>query len=333
MKRFIGYILFVLFLVSCGADGNHFRIEGRFRNLNQGEFYIYSPDGGTNKLDTIKVQDGEFSYEVPLQSKATFIIVFPNFSEQAVFGEPGKTATIKGDASHLKEMEVSGSKDNELMTKFRKSVLHNSDNDIRKNIVNFVNDNPASTVGIYLVNKYFVRSADPDYKKAASLYSVMAKKQKENMMLQNLTTEISNLGNTTVNNPLPIFSAISVNGNRVSNSDFRNKVTVINLWASWNFESIAIQRQLQSLKKQYGSRLAILSINIDPSKKMCTDAIKMDSIKWDNVCDEQMWDSKLIKDLGLNTIPDNIIVGSDGKIIARGIDSNELKNKLQSILK
>ncbi len=333
MKRFIGYILFVLFLVSCGADGNHFRIEGRFRNLNQGEFYIYSPDGGTNKLDTIKVQDGEFSYEVPLQSKATFIIVFPNFSEQAVFGEPGKTATIKGDASHLKEMEVSGSKDNELMTKFRKSVLHNSDNDIRKNIVNFVNDNPASTVGIYLVNKYFVRSADPDYKKAASLYSVMAKKQKENMMLQNLTTEISNLGNTTVNNPLPIFAAISVNGNRVSNSDFRNKVTVINLWASWNFESIAIQRQLQSLKKQYGSRLAILSINIDPSKKMCTDAIKMDSIKWDNVCDEQMWDSKLIKDLGLNTIPDNIIVGSDGKIIARGIDSNELKNKLQSILK
>ncbi len=325
--------MFVLFLVSCGADGNHFRIEGRFRNLNQGEFYIYSPDGGTNKLDTIKVQDGEFSYEVPLQSKATFIIVFPNFSEQAVFGEPGKTATIKGDASHLKEMEVSGSKDNELMTKFRKSVLHNSDNDIRKNIVNFVNDNPASTVGIYLVNKYFVRSADPDYKKAASLYSVMAKKQKENMMLQNLTTEISNLGNTTVNNPLPIFSAISVNGNRVSNSDFRNKVTVINLWASWNFESIAIQRQLQSLKKQYGSRLAILSINIDPSKKMCTDAIKMDSIKWDNVCDEQMWDSKLIKDLGLNTIPDNIIVGSDGKIIARGIDSNELKNKLQSILK
>ena len=325
--------MFVLFLVSCGADGNHFRIEGRFRNLNQGEFYIYSPDGGTNKLDTIKVQDGEFSYEVPLQSKATFIIVFPNFSEQAVFGEPGKTATIKGDASHLKEMEVSGSKDNELMTKFRKSVLHNSDNDIRKNIVNFVNDNPASTVGIYLVNKYFVRSADPDYKKAASLYSVMAKKQKENMMLQNLTTEISNLGNTTVNNPLPIFAAISVNGNRVSNSDFRNKVTVINLWASWNFESIAIQRQLQSLKKQYGSRLAILSINIDPSKKMCTDAIKMDSIKWDNVCDEQMWDSKLIKDLGLNTIPDNIIVGSDGKIIARGIDSNELKNKLQSILK
>ena len=320
-------------MVSCGADGNHFRIEGRFRNLNQGEFYIYSPDGGTNKLDTIKVQDGEFSYEVPLQSKATFIIVFPNFSEQAVFGEPGKTATIKGDASHLKEMEVSGSKDNELMTKFRKSVLHNSDNDIRKNIVNFVNDNPASTVGIYLVNKYFVRSADPDYKKAASLYSVMAKKQKENMMLQNLTSEISNLGNTTVNNPLPIFAAISVNGNRVSNSDFRNKVTVINLWASWNFESIAIQRQLQSLKKQYGSRLAILSINIDPSKKMCTDAIKMDSIKWDNVCDEQMWDSKLIKDLGLNTIPDNIIVGSDGKIIARGIDSNELKNKLQSILK
>src|SRR5574344_2988262 len=111
MKRAIGYLLFLLFLVSCGTDSSHFKIEGRFRNLNQGEFYVYSPDGGTNQLDTIKVQDGSFAYEVPLEKKATFIIVFPNFSEQAIFGEPGKTATVKGDASHLKEMEVSGNTD------------------------------------------------------------------------------------------------------------------------------------------------------------------------------------------------------------------------------
>jgi hypothetical protein len=333
MKRAIGYLLFLLFLVSCGTDSSHFKIEGRFRNLNQGEFYVYSPDGGTSQLDTIKVQDGSFAYEVPLEKKATFIIVFPNFSEQAIFGEPGKTATVKGDASHLKEMEVSGNTDNELMTKFRLSVLHNSDNDIRKNIVNFVNDHPESIVGIYLVNKYFVRSAEPDYKKAVSLFNVMAKKQKDNGMLRNLSEEVDGLSKTMVNSTLPHFSAINTNGVRISDSNYSHTVTIINVWASWNFESIAIQRQLQSLKKKYGGRLSILGINLDPSKKMCTDATRMDSIKWDNVCDEQMWDSQLLKELGLGTIPDNIMIGRDGKIIARGLDSNGITSKLQSILK
>ena len=37
----------LLALTSCGAGNGRFRIEGRFRNLNRGEFYVYSPDGGT----------------------------------------------------------------------------------------------------------------------------------------------------------------------------------------------------------------------------------------------------------------------------------------------
>ena len=28
-------------LASCGTDGNHFKIDGRLLNLNQGEFYVY----------------------------------------------------------------------------------------------------------------------------------------------------------------------------------------------------------------------------------------------------------------------------------------------------
>lgn len=51
------------------------------------------------------------------------MLVFPNFSEQPIFAKSGKSVEIKADASHLKEMEVSGTEDNELMTKFRKNIL------------------------------------------------------------------------------------------------------------------------------------------------------------------------------------------------------------------
>ena len=85
----------MLLLTACGPGRNSFRIEGRLRHMNQGEFYVYSPDGGIKGIDTIKVHEGRFAYETMLRDPATFIIIFPNFSELAVFGEPGKAAEIK----------------------------------------------------------------------------------------------------------------------------------------------------------------------------------------------------------------------------------------------
>ena len=49
------------------------------------------------------------------------MLVFPNFSEQPIFAKPGETVDIKADTSHLKELEATGTKDNELMNDFRKA--------------------------------------------------------------------------------------------------------------------------------------------------------------------------------------------------------------------
>ncbi len=121
MKKFayIIYFISVLILTSCGARSGYFQIEGKFLHMNQGEFYVYSPDGGFEGMDTIKVQGGRFSFEKPCKENYTIMIIFPNFSEQPIFAESGKSVDINADASHLKEMEVKGTKTNELMTKFR----------------------------------------------------------------------------------------------------------------------------------------------------------------------------------------------------------------------
>ena len=104
MKKFLPVYLFtlLLFLTSCGVDSDRFRLEGRLRNMNQGEFWVYSMDGDMDGIDTIPVREGRFSYEMPLRSPSTLIVIFPNYSEQPVFAEPGEVVKIKGDASHLR---------------------------------------------------------------------------------------------------------------------------------------------------------------------------------------------------------------------------------------
>ena len=70
---------------ACSGRKGYFTIEGRFLNMNQGELYVYSNDGLTNGIDTIKVNGGRFSLDIPCKRKGTLMIVFPNFSEQPVF--------------------------------------------------------------------------------------------------------------------------------------------------------------------------------------------------------------------------------------------------------
>lgn len=56
-------LLLTLMLVACGPDNGHFRLKGHLLNLNQGEFYVYSPDGSLEGTDTITVAGGRFTYE------------------------------------------------------------------------------------------------------------------------------------------------------------------------------------------------------------------------------------------------------------------------------
>jgi hypothetical protein len=69
-------LLAAVLLTACGTEKGRFRLEGRLRHMNQAEFLIYSPDGGIVGMDTIKVQEGRFSYETEVRDRATFVLIF-----------------------------------------------------------------------------------------------------------------------------------------------------------------------------------------------------------------------------------------------------------------
>lgn len=124
MKKGIAYLLTLIslaLLTSCGESRRTFLLEGTFKGFNQGELYICDLNGGS-PLDTVAVVKSQFRYEIALEDSTAFIVIFPNFSEVPVYGEPGATVTIEGDVSHLREIEVEGTDENEVMTKYRKKT-------------------------------------------------------------------------------------------------------------------------------------------------------------------------------------------------------------------
>lgn len=315
-----------LLLASCGTDSHHFKIDGHLLNLNQGEFYVYSPDGSvTHGMDTIKVQAGRFSYLVECDRPMTLMIVFPNFTEQPVFAEPGKSVDIKGNASHLKELTVKGTKANKLMNAFREQILSASPAEIKKCAIQMAEDNPESAVAVYLVRRYLVTVDRPDYTTAARLLKLIVEKQPDNQFAASLLASCN--GKTTINNgsKLPSFSANDINGKVVNNATLASVPNVVfYVWATWNYSSTSQLRQLADMERQSDGKLKVVSICLNPDKSSCQRTLKQygaDNIT--TICDGRMVNGDLFNKLGLYNLPDNILI-KNGAIAEQHIEFSRL---------
>lgn len=333
MKQLLRYLLLALIVVSCDSKDEVFRLEGRFKSFNQGELYIYNLDQGKSKKDTIRLADGKFAYESAITDSVVYCVIFPNYSEIPVIARPGIVVKMEGDASHLKETKVTGSEENELLTAFRMDVNDQTPPQAQGAAEQFISNNPTAIASLYLLNKYFVQREDPDYKRADNLADKMVEANPTNTRLRQLAKQLRSLNATTVGQYVPPFSAVGINGRKVSNADLTSELNVVCVWASWNFDALSMQRQLKIMKRQYGQRLGVVGICLDGSLKDCRDAMLRDSVTWPTICDGELWQSPVVNALAITAIPSNLVIDHSGRIIARDLSMGDLRSKIETLLK
>lgn len=326
-------VLGILLLAGCGAESGRFRIEGRLRNMNQAEFWVYSPDGVITGIDTIRVKNGRFAYETDVSDAGTLLIIFPNYSEQPVFAQPGGKVTVKGDATLLKELIIEGTSDNEDMTTLRMELNDLTPPDIPSAVSKFITSNPKSQVSIYLLRRYFIQSREPDYQQALRLTRLMLEKDPDNGRLLNLKKQLARLQGAPLKGQMPVFTAKDVKGRRVTEGQLRADINMVYTWATWSYQSTSLQSQLIKLKERHGARLSLLGICLDGSVYDCKQRVRRDSLPWPILCDGLMWESPLLSKFGLADVPDNVIIDKRGRVVARSVPKQQLEERISKLLK
>lgn len=323
--------LLILLLASCGADSHHFSLEGRFLKMNQGQFYVYSPDGAISGIDTIMVQGGRFAYEIPCEEEGMIVIVLPNYSEIPVFVEPGKSVDLKADASHIKDIEVTGTDTNDRMTKWRKNTSSQSPDGLVKQAEQFIKDNPSSIISRWLLRKYFIVTAKPNLKKARELVKLMSEKADKDASVVRLSVGLENVP-LQVGDELPVFTAKDLQGKSVQASQYRLGKTVILVWATWDYEGQSISRRvarkIEEMKSQGKQVPKVLGISIDASAVDAKKTVGSDSTAWSTICDGLMWKSPVVKAIGTTKVPDNFVI-ENGKVKACHLSNDELLKEIE----
>ncbi len=342
MKKNCILILIAICLFGCGKTvQKEVSITGEIKGLGTDTLYLYGMDEICDRIDTIFVKDDKFSYSSPIDTITSAFLLIRNQTEYPIFLDKGNKIKIKGDISNPEALTIDGNKYNQEFTVFQKELNELdtlSEQVLEQKAEEFIKQHHSSFVSLYLLDKYFVQKDSPDFNKIKKLIEVMAGILQDKLYIERLNVSISLAEKTEIGKYAPFFSLSNVKGVKITRSseDFKKKNLLINFWASWN-DSVSNYRSNSELKELYkkykkNKYVGMLGISFDVNKEQWKDAIKQDTLDWEQVCDFGGLNSETAKQYSVQQVPANILLSADGKILAKNLHGEELKKKIEEVV-
>ena len=200
---------------------------------------------------------------------------------------------------------------------------------------NFLGANPTSAIALFnAANEIRYLSAD-SARKIVDKFAE-ATEYAENRFYKAMTETLAKMEVVAVGKTAPDFTLNDPDGNPVTFSEFykKNKVTMVDFWASWcgpcrRFNPILTKIYAKYSKKGFG----ILGVSLDKEKENWLKAIKDDKLVWKHVSDLQYWDCAAAKLFNISYIPQSYFVDAEGKILLAAPGEEEIEKFLEEYLK
>lgn len=322
MKRFnllSLLILTALIMTACGPGKDRARFEGKLENIANAEFYVYSEDGAFEGVDTIRIEDGRFTYERKLTEPTLLTLLYPNYTQTYVIAEPGKTVKMEGDAAKLGEAKISGTAQNEMLSDFREANIGGLASNHKLAAAQFIRTHPQTLAAVAVYRRYFASQKQPDVQLALQLLDVLRQAQPNGRSVMYLDNFYRPIFENGVGQTLPDFETETIDGRKVSRADYQGKQLVIVCLGTWQSESRKFMQDITQKIKQSKSKWECFVVSMDVDRQVLRDRIKADTLMYPVICDRKAFESPLVQKLGLHYVPSCMLVGANGKIIQRDI--------------
>ena len=358
MKKLTLLILSILFSCNSHDEKNDFILTGNLKNLKDSTLVFLGKVDMDNyfykKLDSTYVKNFEFEFKGNRNEKDRFILTFsPNklndslikeYSEKSIdlFLENPKIK-INGDFNKIDNINIIGSPltvllneinniDKKNIAKLRNgSINYNQYQKIKTNeIIDLVfkNVNNPVSISTMLSNKEII-SKD----KLQLFYNKLDKKSQNSAQAISLKNYIKT-NQLKVGDSFIDFEAKDLENNIVKISDYKNKIILLDFWASWcHFCHDQNKKVFPILKKKYKD-LIIISYSADINKKLWANASHSDKIDWVNLSNLKGINDNVVLQYNVKGYPTSFLIDSNGIIrdIFVGYKDDEIEKSIKKIL-
>ena len=320
-------------------------------------------DGRPQSIDTTDVVDGKFTFkgkmELPdirilrLNEQDYFAQLFLDNSNVKVIAKKDSLRSTKiiGSPSqdifqiYLTELERMNKQVAELQEKYQAAMSRGNADEAKKAEIdftamtenmkfftkNFVKEHNTSVVSAYITLMGLASQIDgAELDSIASKFPPEISKSEYVIQLKKMVDEMKK---TAIGVVAPDFTMNDPEGKPVQLSSLRGKVVLIDFWASWCGPCRQENPNVVKLYQKYNSKgFEIIGVSLDRVKDEWVKAIKDDQLSWIHVSDLQFWQNTAARLYSVNSIPMTYLLDKEGKIIAKGLKTAQLEEKLDQLL-
>ena len=329
----------ILILLSCNKEKtveSKFKLTGKTSQLDDGEkvYLEYNLDEEFEDriiIDSTVIENDSFQFTTRLPYYPLKSVVFTkSYKESKLIWIENKEILFDASNSDFKNAIVIGSETQKLANEI--NLLNNTltFEEIYKEKLTFVENNPNSILSAFYLSEQITKI---DKQKVIKFYSSFSKHVKKSEYGQLIAKFIELNKTLEIGDDFVDFEMESPNSEKVKLSDFKNKVLLLDFWASWCAGCRITHPDLVKVYDQYKDKgFEIISISLDNKKNNWTKAIEQDSLTWIHLSDLKGTHNIAKLAYGISAVPDNYLIDINGKIIGRHLLPKELEIKLSEIM-
>ena len=332
MKKTILLALTLLATLVACEQGPRYTINGKM-NSAEDTLYLFGLGDKHDKITTIACnKQGEFSFSMEADTIIPLGLILPDGKVLTLFGEPDTEAVVIKDSVDGNRWVVKGGREQaryDSLATILENIPSNSGRIIH--IDNFIKEHPFSSANIALIRRFLVEAQSPNNQFIQSRIKNLGGTLQDDEFFTDMREKVENKNSNTPHKMFPSFNTKESNGKTITLKDYKDKLLIVNFWASWDSTSLA---QIKETSKHYlatdTSIVKMLNISLDYNTDAWKKCVKQDSIAGDNICDGKAWEGELAKRFNISRLPFSMLVTPFQRIDRFDIDTNNFEDAVNS---
>lgn len=365
MKSYLAITLSSLMLISCTTD--RFQINGFIDGAEKTTVYLQEVvNNSLVTIDSTSLREGKFRFRGRVKTPDLYGIKVGSNEDLILLFLENSTISITGNYDRLSESKVEGSSNHDLIVAFNHkfeeknqkiqditfryqsaamngiltpsleedliSEYNAANEEILSFIKGFVKENNKSVVAAFITMRHLVPVISVEA--LDSIVSTFPESIHTSTYVTQAKEMLEVEKRNAIGQPYTDFTLPDTNGKPITLSNLvGSKYLLVDFWAAWCGPCRNKNPQLVELYSQYKEKgLEIIGVSLDNSRDAWINAITQDGLTWLQVSDLRGWESDVARLYGIRSIPANVLLDSNGIIVAKNLRDSQFQEKFSELM-